>query len=366
MPREHQENHDRGATAPSYLQSKRSFGGTSNLLSDFGSFTRRVAIAGPDMRMLPSHSKRSTHGTTAPPLTHAQRLSFNRAIRRAAVDVTNVNHISNVYHLNRRIEDAYGVTEKAKHPQDPAIYPSYIKRHPNMSHTAVRAEALFCNSPREVVATPIGPHHMVNPGHQPSTEHNYSNTPRTEYNRVDEYVAGLAAATAPARPTSAPAVRPTRPQSHHPAVPPLATCRSTVFSDRPSAYSSSHYNHDGGDGYQGLSISGNLLESFPGGTHRSRAGTVGSHGGDHAVQPPRGDRYTPRCGDQYFHSGKFHTMGEHSVYKRAIMAEITECRLYKEKDLQALFRAYIRRAPISDKDTVEAVVMELKLELDVL
>ncbi|MEW5297656.1 MAG: hypothetical protein WDW36_000852 [Sanguina aurantia] len=366
MPQGHRENHHWGATAPSYLQSKHSFGGTSTLLSDFESCTRRVAIAGPDMHMVPSRSKRSAHGNTAPPLTHAQRLSFNRAIRRAAVDVTHVNHISNVYHLNRRIEDAYGLTDKAKHTQDSAIYPSYIKRHPSMSHSAVRREVLGCSSPREVAASPIGPHHQVNPGHQPSLEHTYFHAPQAEYNRVDEYVAGLAAATAPARPTSAPAVRPTRPQSRHPAGPPLATCRSTVFSDRPSAYSSSRYNHDGGDGYQGLSISGNLLDSFPGGTHRSRAGAVGSHGGGHAVQPPRGDRYTPRRGDQYFHSGKFHTMGEHSVYKRAIMAEITECRLYKERDLQALFRAYISRAPISDKDTVEAVVMELKLELDVL
>lgn len=351
------QNHERGSTAPCTLASERSFGGQSNILSDFDSFRRRVAIAGPNVHMMPHHKRT---GAPAPPLSHAQKLSFHRAIRRAAVDVTNVNHISNVYHLNRRIEDAYSTTEKAKHPQDPAIYPSYIKRHPNMQHSAVRAEVLGFSSPRELAASQGHPIIRL----AAENIHAHAHTPRQDYSRVEEYVAALAAA-APSRSSSAPAVRPQQQQQHHqhPLVPPLAVCRSGVFSDRPSAYSSSHYNHDGGDGYQGLTISGNLLEAFPGGTHRSRASTVASH--DRNIHTPKGDRYTPRSGDQYFHSGKFHTNGEHSTYKRAIMSEITESRLYKEKDLQALFRTYIRRAPICDKDTVEAVVLELKLELDV-
>lgn len=345
----------RGSTAPCNITSQRSFGGRSNILSDFDSFRRRVDIAGPNVHMLP-HNKRT--GAPAPPLSHAQKLSFHRAIRRAAVDVTSVNHVSNVYHLNRRIEDAYSATEKAKHPNDPAIYPSYIKRHPNMQHSAVRAEVLGYGSPRDMAANH---QHPIN---QMFADNIQPHTPRQDYSRVEEYVAALAAA-APSRSSSAPAVRPGQQQHHHqhPLVPPLTVCRSGVFSDRPSAYRSSHYNHDGGDGYQGLSISGNLLDAFPGGTHRSRPSTFASH--DHNIHTPKGDRYTPRSGDQYFHSGKFHINGEHSTYKRAIMSEITETRMFKEKELQELFRKYIRRAPICDKDTVEAVVMELKLELDV-
>lgn len=38
------------------------------------------------------------------PHTMAQRLSRNRAARRAAVDIQNVEHVNEVYHLNRRIE----------------------------------------------------------------------------------------------------------------------------------------------------------------------------------------------------------------------------------------------------------------------
>lgn len=39
-----------------------------------------------------------------PYYSNAQRLSFNRAVRRAVVDTTSVSHVHNVYHLNRRIE----------------------------------------------------------------------------------------------------------------------------------------------------------------------------------------------------------------------------------------------------------------------
>ena len=35
------------------------------------------------------------------------------------------------------------------------------------------------------------------------------------------------------------------------------------------------------------------------------------------------------------------------------MAEIVDNRMYKEPDLRKLFRAYVRLAPMGDKDTVE-------------
>ena len=40
----------------------------------------------------------------------AQRLSANRAVRRVAVDVSGVEHVNNLYHLNRRIEAGYNET----------------------------------------------------------------------------------------------------------------------------------------------------------------------------------------------------------------------------------------------------------------
>ena len=43
-------------------------------------------------------------------LSMAERLSHNRALRRAAVDVIPVEHINNIYHLHRKIEDMYSLT----------------------------------------------------------------------------------------------------------------------------------------------------------------------------------------------------------------------------------------------------------------
>ncbi|GAX79483.1 hypothetical protein CEUSTIGMA_g6924.t1 [Chlamydomonas eustigma] len=53
------------------------------------------------------------------------------------------------------------------------------------------------------------------------------------------------------------------------------------------------------------------------------------------------------------------------AYKRAIMAEIIESRMFREKDLKQLFQSYKKLAPLRDKDTVDRVVQELKFELDV-
>ena len=47
------------------------------------------------------------------------------------------------------------------------------------------------------------------------------------------------------------------------------------------------------------------------------------------------------------------------------MAEIIELRMYREGDLKELFRSYRNLAPLRDKDAVDRVVADLKLELDV-
>ncbi|KAG1659602.1 hypothetical protein FOA52_013948 [Chlamydomonas sp. UWO 241] len=53
------------------------------------------------------------------------------------------------------------------------------------------------------------------------------------------------------------------------------------------------------------------------------------------------------------------------AYKRAIMQEIVENRMYREMDLKALFRSYKKMAPIRDKASVDIVVAALMAELDV-
>lgn len=48
-----------------------------------------------------------------------------------------------------------------------------------------------------------------------------------------------------------------------------------------------------------------------------------------------------------------------------MMEEIIQNRMYREADLKQLFRSYQKMAPLRDKDTVDTVVKDLRLELDV-
>jgi hypothetical protein len=48
-----------------------------------------------------------------------------------------------------------------------------------------------------------------------------------------------------------------------------------------------------------------------------------------------------------------------------MMEEIIEQRIYRESDLRELFQSYKKLAPLRDKEAVDQVVKDLKLELDV-
>lgn len=54
-----------------------------------------------------------------------------RAAKRAAINNEMTEHARNVYHLNRRIENAYSVTERRKNPYDPIMFPAHQKRSTN-------------------------------------------------------------------------------------------------------------------------------------------------------------------------------------------------------------------------------------------
>jgi hypothetical protein len=69
-------------------------------------------------------------------------------------------------------------------------------------------------------------------------------------------------------------------------------------------------------------------------------------------------RSAPRC--RYEEALR---LADHAIYKKAMMAEILDHRMYKEADLKRLFSAYMRLAPPGDKETVAAVVRQLKKEL---
>lgn len=56
---------------------------------------------------------------------------------------------------------------------------------------------------------------------------------------------------------------------------------------------------------------------------------------------------------------------EYDLVHQAIMADIMESRMYRETELQALFRHYLTKAPASRRSVVEDVVMTLRDKFDV-
>ncbi|GLI59629.1 hypothetical protein VaNZ11_001554 [Volvox africanus] len=179
-------------------------------------------------------------------LTMAERLSRNRAARRATTNQVAADHVNNLYHMYRRIEEMYSRSSRLKNPWDPTVYPVYLRRDTNAYQEMLQEE-----------------------------------------------MAAL-------RPASAPAWVRERNQRRGPP----------------------------GDPYVGWSVRDSLGAAFP----RSRY--------EEALR-----------------------LADYATYKKAIMAEILDKRMYKEADLKALFRAYMRLAPLGDRETVAAVVRELKKEL---
>jgi len=214
-------------------------------LEDYVNYQRKIHDVKPTRAILESRQKTS--------MSLAQRMSINRAVRQATVNPVHMEHVNNVYHLNRRIEDMYSLTERRKNPHDPTVYPVYQKRSSNLYRSALHSQLL-----------------------EPWS------------------------AKASTRPTSAPVAR------RNP------------------------------DGYRGWSTTRCLRNVFP------------------ADDFPLYGAYTLASIES-----------QYAIYKKAIMGEIVENRLYREVDLRRLLRSYVQLAPLRDKEIVERVVADLKKELDV-
>mmetsp|Transcript_42721 Transcript_42721/g.108061 ORF Transcript_42721/g.108061 Transcript_42721/m.108061 type:complete len:250 (+) Transcript_42721:287-1036(+) len=65
---------------------------------------------------------------TLPPSNLADRLSYNRRHRKESNNSEGDNHLRNIYHMNRRIENMYSVTERRKNPMDTSVHPATIRR----------------------------------------------------------------------------------------------------------------------------------------------------------------------------------------------------------------------------------------------
>ncbi|GLC39988.1 hypothetical protein PLESTB_000121100 [Pleodorina starrii] len=230
--------YDRGK--PAFPPNSNNLGGVDLILDEYRHMQERINDIRPSTVEL-AVAKRYTQD-----MTMAERLSRNRAARQAANNQVAADHVNNLHHMHRRIEEMYSRTSRLKNPWDTTEYPVYLRRDTNAYQEMLKEEM-------EAM-----------------------------------------------RPTSAPAWLRDR---NRPRVPPW-------------------------DEYAGWSVRESLGAAFP----RSRYEEV-------------------------------LRMADHSTYKKAIMAEILDNRMYKEADLKRLFRAYVRLAPLGDKDTVAAVVAELKEEL---
>jgi hypothetical protein len=122
----------------SFIPDERSLGGAYQIYTSYASHHQRIEDATPSRAIL--NSKKTSY------MSLAQRLSHNRQARNAAVDVAqNLEHYNNIYHLNRRIEDAYSLTERKKNPYDPITRPSVIKRGSNLYKSNLHSSMLLWN-----------------------------------------------------------------------------------------------------------------------------------------------------------------------------------------------------------------------------
>lgn len=122
---------------------------------------------------------------TLPPSNLADRLSVNRRHRRQATDAVSDDHLRNIYHMNRRIENAYSVTERKKNPLDTSVHPAMIRR------------------PRQNEVCRSASHWKPQPKRPPSAHQ------RERHNRHNQSDAG-----SPIRPATAPTQRVSEPNFH--------------------------------------------------------------------------------------------------------------------------------------------------------
>eukprot|EP00798_Chlamydomonas_sp_ICE-L_P032150 gene32150-16681_t len=86
-----------------FIPDERGIGGAYQILSDFNSFqAKKHSDHIPSRAVYESRKIDSMHS--------AQRMSTNKAVRKAAVDAPGAEHMRNMYHLNRRIENQYTLT----------------------------------------------------------------------------------------------------------------------------------------------------------------------------------------------------------------------------------------------------------------
>lgn len=121
-----------------FVPDERSLGGAYQIYTNYASHHQRIEDATPSRAIL--NSRQTSH------MSMAQRLSHNRHARNEAVDGTrSMEHYNNIYHLNRRIENAYSLTERKKNPYDPLTQPSVIKRGSNLYKSTLHSSMLSWN-----------------------------------------------------------------------------------------------------------------------------------------------------------------------------------------------------------------------------
>lgn len=103
--------------------------------------TENTSPASPHRHQPTQHIQVATHERQSPlprqrPLTAAERLSRNRAAKRAVTDTTLLNHLSTLYHMNRRIYESYSnrnCSRPSTAPSRPSTAPSRPATAPSLA-----------------------------------------------------------------------------------------------------------------------------------------------------------------------------------------------------------------------------------------
>jgi len=113
---------------PAFLANEGNIGGAHMILADYVNLHGRAASAKPDHDILAVRRSAAEHPRMKCTPGAAQ-LSQNRQARLATTDRTAVEHVHNVHHMIRRIEDMYSVPARRKNPHDPTVHPVMLRRH---------------------------------------------------------------------------------------------------------------------------------------------------------------------------------------------------------------------------------------------
>eukprot|EP00201_Polytomella_parva_P016326 CAMPEP_0175055518 /NCGR_PEP_ID=MMETSP0052_2-20121109/10130_1 /TAXON_ID=51329 ORGANISM="Polytomella parva, Strain SAG 63-3" /NCGR_SAMPLE_ID=MMETSP0052_2 /ASSEMBLY_ACC=CAM_ASM_000194 /LENGTH=286 /DNA_ID=CAMNT_0016320383 /DNA_START=245 /DNA_END=1105 /DNA_ORIENTATION=- len=284
---------------PSFIADERNLGGVHQILDTYNSHHSKL-FKGPN-RPASAPATRSNNSQ----LSMAQVLSINRAKRRAAVDLSAVNHVNNIYHMNRHIEEACRSSDRRRQQSND----SYYRPSPPSTPTTIYSRLIKDQMDRANALIAEG---FIGGGAKFDGRSTSAQRSLNRKSIENRHFAGSISNGVVNQSLS------------------NSLSRNATNIDSSNDHPDRHLKKNQGDEYVGWSVresDRNILLT---------------------------NRYTAvqRCEDYH-------------VYREALTQEVVKNRIYRSSDLRRLFRSFFHLAPVHDKDTVQAVITDLKEELDV-